>query len=75
MKREDFIKISGLAGASVLSLNGCDFFVSKDEALATSAGGVVIQNPASGEDIFTYINRVNGEFDSTLYRQILGAAN
>ena len=75
MKREKFIKMSGLAGASVLSLNSCNFFVSKNEALATSAGGVVIQNPVSGEDIFTYINRVNGEFDSTLYRQILGAAN
>ena len=60
MKREKFIKMSGLAGASVLSLNSCNFFVSKNEALATSAGGVVIQNPVSGEDIFTYINRMNG---------------
>ena len=75
MTREEFIKLSGLAGASVLILNGCDFFVSKNEALATSADGVVIQNPTSGEDIFSYINRVNGGFENTLYRQILGAAN
>ncbi len=75
MIREEFIKLSGLAGASVLILNGCDFFVSKNEALATSSGGVVIQNPTSGEAIFSYINRVKGEFDITLYRQILGAAN
>ena len=75
MTREEFIKLSGLTGASVLILNGCDFFVSKNEASMTSAGGVVIQTPTSGEDIFVYITRVKGKFDITLYRQILGAAN
>ena len=75
MTREEFIKLSGLTGASALILNGCDFFVSKNEALATPSEVVVIQNPISGEDIFSYINRVKGEFDITLYRQILGSAN
>ncbi|MEW5733799.1 MAG: ethanolamine ammonia-lyase subunit EutB [Thermodesulfobacteriota bacterium] len=28
-----------------------------------------------GEDVFGYINRVNGSFDQTLYRKIIGAAN
>ena len=41
MTREEFIKQSGLAGAGVLILNGCDFFVSRSETLATSVGGVV----------------------------------
>ncbi len=34
-----------------------------------------IESPNSGEDIFAYIERVTGDFDETLYAQILGAAN
>ena len=75
MTRKEFAKLSGLTGASVLILNGYGFFVSKNEVLATSPGGVVIQSPTNGEDIFGYIKRVKGKFDITLYRQILGAAN
>lgn len=75
MKRKEFIKLSGLAGASVLILNGCDFFIPKDEAIVTALEGVVIQKPSINQDIFNYINSINGKFDITLYRQILGAAN
>lgn len=75
MTREEFLKLSGLAGATVLILNGCDFFVLKNGVLATSSEGVIIQSPTNGEDIFGYIKRVKGEFKITLYRQILGAAN
>ncbi|MDP3461935.1 MAG: ethanolamine ammonia-lyase subunit EutB [Bacteroidales bacterium] len=75
MTREEFLKLSGLAGATVLILNGCSFFALKNELLAASSGGVVIQSPTVGEDIFAYIKRVKGEFNITLYRQILGAAN
>jgi len=28
-----------------------------------------------GEDVFAYISRVNGNFDQTLYQQVVGAAN
>mgnify|MGYP000963280820 FL=1 len=34
-----------------------------------------IITPKPNEDIFSYINRVNGRFDLTLYRKIVGAAN
>ncbi len=34
-----------------------------------------IQAPIEGEDIFAYIDRVQGKFDVKLYAQILGAAN
>jgi ethanolamine ammonia-lyase large subunit len=34
-----------------------------------------IDSPQPSEDIFAYIQRVAGEFDATLYTQILGAAN
>lgn len=37
--------------------------------------GVYIPEIKAGEDIFAYIDRVNGKFDQTLYMQILGAAN
>ena len=36
---------------------------------------VSITDMKVGEDIFTYIRRVRGVMDATLYRQILGAAN
>ncbi len=35
----------------------------------------VILTPISNEDLFSYINRVKGNFDQTLYRQIVGSAN
>ena len=75
MTRKDFIKLTGLTGASVLILNGCDFFVSEIEAIKGKSEGVYIQTPKIGEDIFKYIQRLKGEFNITLYRQILGAAN
>ncbi len=37
--------------------------------------GVSIGEIELGEDVFGYVRRLRGEFDQTLYRQILGAAN
>jgi len=34
-----------------------------------------IATPKPGEDVFAFVNRTTGGFDSTLYFQILGAAN
>ena len=34
-----------------------------------------IGKPGPGEDVFAFVNRTAGHFDSTLYFQILGAAN
>ena len=75
MKRKEFIKLSGLMGTSVLLLNGCDLFSAKEEALKITERGVTIKSIKEGQDIFGYIQELNGKFDQTLYRQILGAAN
>lgn len=37
--------------------------------------GVSIAKIKPSEDIFAYVDRVNGSFDATLYKRILGAAN
>ena len=34
-----------------------------------------IGSPQGGEDVFAFVNRTAGRFDSTLYFQVLGAAN
>jgi ethanolamine ammonia-lyase large subunit len=44
-------------------------------AAESKAAGVSIPNLKDGEDLFTYIQRIKGGFDPTLYRQLLGAAN
>lgn len=75
MNRKDFLKRSGLAGASVLLLNGCNLFTSEEKNVPLSLRGVVLEKPIQGEDIFRYIQKIKGQFDITLYRQILGAAN
>lgn len=75
MTREEFIKISGLSLASALILNGCDLFYPMDENMSKISDAVVIEKPTIGEDIFTYIHRIKGKFDLTLYKQILGSAN
>ncbi len=75
MIRKEFLKQAGLMGASILVLNGCNLFVAKEETLNADSLGAKILKPQSNEDIFAYINRVNGKFDNTLYKQILGASN
>lgn len=64
-----------MMGAGILLLNGCDLFVSEQEVLDRDLAGVVIKKPKPKEDIFAYIQRENGLFDNTLYKQILGSAN
>jgi len=34
-----------------------------------------MERPKKGEDVFHYIQRIRGEWDINLYRQIAGAAN
>ncbi len=43
--------------------------------LSSYAGAVTIQNVQKGEDVFSYVQRVKGGFDQTLYQQVIGAAN
>lgn len=49
--------------------------VKDSDATLTNDSGVSISEIRTGEDLFSYIQRVKGKFDPQLYRQILGAAN
>jgi ethanolamine ammonia-lyase large subunit len=73
VNRKDFIKQSAFAGTSVLLLNGCNLFSFKETH--TPLDGLVLKKPKKAEDIFDYIKRVKGTFETTLYRQILGTSN
>ena len=42
---------------------------------ATWCGAVAIKDVKSGEDVFQYVERIKGEFDQTLYQQVIGASN
>ncbi len=37
--------------------------------------GVKIGDVAEGEDVFSYVRRVNGSYDAALHKQVFGAAN
>ena len=39
------------------------------------ADAVRVREVKPGEDVFQYVNRVNGGFDQTLYQRLIGAAN
>ena len=42
---------------------------------STEVGASPLATAAPGESVFDYIQRVRGQWDDTLYRQLLGAAN
>jgi len=44
-------------------------------AFSTNSDAVTIKNVRPGEDVFSYITRVNGSFNQKLYQQVIGAAN
>ncbi len=43
--------------------------------VASAVEPVVILEVKQGEDVFSYVDRIKGRFDQTLYRQVIGAAN
>ena len=43
--------------------------------MSAFAGAVTLLDVQKGEDVFSYVKRVKGGFDPTLYRQVIGAAN
>ncbi len=71
--RGEFLKKSGL-GSVALFLSP---YITATQTLGHRLFGFApkISIPQKGEDIFSYINRKNGKYDITLYRQIIGAAN
>lgn len=71
ISRKKFIRQAAVAGTSVLLFNRCGVPgspIGKED-------GVVVDKLTDMEDIFSYINRVNGKFDTGLYKKIIGAAN
>lgn len=69
--RRSFLAVLGGAAASVALQNDS----ARQLAAAEPQRGVFISDPQSGEDVFTYLQRVYGTFDHERYKQILGAAN
>lgn len=44
-------------------------------AFSTNSEAITIKNVKPGEDVFSYIKRVNGSFNQKLYQQVIGASN
>lgn len=73
VNRKQFIVRAGAIGTSLFFFNSCDFMSSTQQT--STAKGLNIDLLKDNEDIFSYITRTNGNFDLTMYRQIIGAAN
>jgi ethanolamine ammonia-lyase large subunit len=70
--RRGFIFTSGLtAGALLFAPFKSSFAFPFD----LNENPAEITTPVANEDVFSYMNRVNGKFDLTLYRKIVGSAN
>ena len=73
LTRRKFLAQTSMLGVSLIIFNRCNF-----EAGSNIPGFVTpvsIGSPLQGEDVFSYLQRVKGQWDLTLYRQIIGAAN
>ncbi len=73
ISRKKFLVQTGMVSTSIILGQGCNFIAKPDMAIPSE--GVIIKTPLAGEDIFSYIARIRGKMDITLYRQIIGAAN
>lgn len=73
INRKEFLTKLGLLSSSVILWNGCRLWESNIDHSTISPPS--ISAPLDAESIFSYIKRVHGKMDLTLYRQILGAAN
>lgn len=69
MKRRPFLISLGAAGAALFGLSSCG------PAVKSVSGGISLDPPIAGEDIFQFISRITGSFNLDLYRGIIGAAN
>lgn len=65
----------GAAASSVLGAGLIREALSSPPAKEAYTAGVRVSETREGEDLFSYIGRVRGRFDQTLYRQTIGAAN
>jgi ethanolamine ammonia-lyase large subunit len=71
--RKEFLVQMGILGTSALLFNACGLSTGNLSAKGNVAP--MIDQPREAEDIFSYIQRIKGGNDLTLYRQIVGAAN
>ena len=73
ISRQQFLRQVGLA-TSALFLQACHTsqLNSKKEDMSNPSN---LSENLSGESILQYLNRTKGQFDSTHYRQLIGAAN
>ena len=74
--RRKFLVKMGLLSGSIILFHGCDFG-GKPVSPESAEGGTLagIATPEGGENIFSYIHRMKGNFDQVLYQQIVGSAN
>lgn len=75
MNRRRFLKQA--TGVSLAAVSGVRCW-NVSTALAKDAASpprTVIGLPKAGEDVVSYVHRVAGKFDATLFKQMLGAAN
>ena len=70
--RRDFLLSSGLTAGAMIFFPFKSSYASIFD-LPENLREIV--KPLAKEDLFSYIIRVNGKFDQTLYRQIVGSAN
>jgi ethanolamine ammonia-lyase large subunit len=70
--RRDFLLSSGVTAGALMIAPFKSSYAAVNGRYDTLS---VISNPKNNEDLFSYINRVNGKFDQGLYRQIVGSAN
>src|ERR1044071_95907 len=70
--RKQFLGQVSAVGASFVLFGGCDLIGGTKQP---GAGGVSIGSVNDKETIFSYMQRANGGFKPTLYRQLIGAAN
>jgi ethanolamine ammonia-lyase large subunit len=73
ISRKTFLTHIGVISTSALLWNACDLGSSNKKSGVLKA--LMIGKPNGNEDIFSYINKVSGKMDQTLYRQVIGSAN
>jgi len=73
MSRKRFLIKIGLHGTSFLLFFNVPLWAKPKKWISSKRSAIDI--PVNGEDIFSYIHRVIGKMDITLYRKIIGSAN
>lgn len=68
-------RFCGLAAGGILGTGLGGAALTSPPGKASPTAGVRVADVREGEDLFSYVRRVKGSFDSSLYRQIIGAAN